>query len=147
MRHPSIRTAAARAYMAWLRDRHSHDQIVDYCIAIEALVGEGANEIVTRISLRTAAMLATVGWLPSVQTVKAVRDMYTYRSQVVHGVPGPYKKEMISIGGEPPMHAVRFAFAVLVDILNLYFEDPDLTPGSVDERFVFAAFDAHKGSR
>lgn len=141
-RHPSLRTAAHRLLDAWLRERDSHDQIVDYCIAIEALVGEGANELVNRISLRTAAMLATAGWHPSSETAKAIRNIYSYRSQVVHGIPAPYKKEMISMGGDHPLHAVRFALAALVGLLEIYFTHDDLTPDRIDERFIFGAFDS-----
>ena len=32
---------------AWLRESDTHDQIVDFCIAIEALVGEGPNDLST----------------------------------------------------------------------------------------------------
>ena len=141
-RHPSLRTAAQRLLDAWLRAPDSHDQIVDFCIGIEALVGEGANELVNRISLRSAAMLATAGWQPSSETAQGIRDIYSYRSQVVHGVPAPYKKEMIAMGGGPPMHAVRFALAVLMGLLELYFADEDLSPTQIDERFIFSAFDA-----
>lgn len=141
-RHPSLRTAAQRLLDAWLRAPDSHDQIVDFCIGIEALVGEGATELVNRISLRTAALLATAGWEPSSDTAKAIRDIYSYRSQVVHGVPAPYKKEMIAMSGGRPMHAVRFALAALMGLLELYFVHEDLSPGQIDERFIFAAFDS-----
>jgi hypothetical protein len=140
-RHPSLRTAAQRLLNSWVRERDSHDRIVDLCIAIEALVGEGANELVNRISLRTAAMLATAGWHPSSETAKGIRDIYSYRSQVVHGIAAPYKKEMITMSGDSPVHAVRYALAVLVGLLEIYFTDGDLTPDRVDERFIFAAFD------
>jgi len=141
-RHPSLRTAAERLLLSWQRERYSHDQILDYCIAIEALVGEGSDELVNRISLRTAAVLATIGWGPSSQTARAVRDIYSYRSQVVHGVAAPYKKEMISVGDGPPVHAVRFAFAVLLGLLEVYFRHDDLAPGRLDNKFIFAAFDS-----
>jgi hypothetical protein len=141
-RHSSLRTAAERLLMSWQRARESHDAIVDYCIAIEALVGDGQSEIVNRISLRTAAMLATLGWGPSSETARAVRDIYAYRSMVVHGVPGPYKKELIRFGVEPPVHAVRFALAVLLSLLEVYFRHDDLTPRQIDDTFVFVAFDS-----
>lgn len=118
-RHPSLRTAAERLLLSWQRERYSHDKIVDFCIAIEALVGEGSDELVNRISLRTAAMLATIGWGPSSQTARAVREIYSYRSQVVHGVAAPYKKQMISVGDGPPVHAVRSALAVLLGLLKV----------------------------
>lgn len=141
-RHPSLRTAAARLMQSWHRERFSHDTIVDLCIGIEALVGAGSNELVTRISLRAAAMLGSIGWQPSSETAKAVKDIYAYRSQVVHGSPGPYKHEVIRIGGGHPMHAVRFALAVLVNLLEIYFDHEDLVPALIDERFIYAAFDS-----
>ncbi|GAA5122674.1 hypothetical protein GCM10023339_41400 [Alloalcanivorax gelatiniphagus] len=141
-RHPSLRTAAQRLQVVWLREPGSHDSIVDLCIGIEALVGEGASELVNRISMRSAAMLATAGWQPSRETAKAIRDVYSYRSQVVHGIPGPYKKEMIGLGDGHPMHAVRFAMAALMNLLEVYFEHADLSPKEVDDRFIYAAFDS-----
>lgn len=143
-RHPSLRTAAQRLQGVWLRAPGSHDSILDLCIGIEALVGDGANELVNRISMRSAAMLATVGWHPSRETAKAIRDVYSYRSQVVHGVPALYKKEMVALGDSHPMHAVRFAMAALMGLLEVYFAHEDLSPQEVDERFIYAAFDCRE---
>jgi len=45
-------------------------------------------------------------------------------------------------GGGHPMHAVRFALAVLVNLLEIYFDHEDLVPALIDERFIYAAFDS-----
>jgi hypothetical protein len=55
---------------------------------------------------------------------------------------GPYEKEMISVGDGPPVHAVRFAFAVLLGLLEVYFQHDDLAPGRIDNKFIFVAFDS-----
>jgi len=141
-RHPSVRTAAKRLLSSGQRGSFSHDSIVDLCVGIEALVGTGAGELVNRISMRTAAMLATVGWVPSADIAKVVRDIYGYRSQVVHGNPGPYKHALIDDGTGHPMHAERMATAVLINLLKIYFDHEDLTPELIDEQFIYAAFDS-----
>lgn len=54
----------------------------------------------------------------------------------------PYKKEMISVGDGPPVHAVRSAFAVLLGLLEVHFRHDDLAPGRIDNKFIFVAFDS-----
>jgi len=114
--------------------------MVNLCIGIEVLLGTGRDEIVNRISLRTAAILASRGVGPSAETAKHVRELYAYRTQVVHGVPGPYKQEVIQTA-DSPIHAVRLGTYILVSLIMAFLEEPGLEPKNVDERFVFGAFD------
>jgi hypothetical protein len=140
-RHACVRTAASRL----LSSRHSNDSIIDLCIGIEALVGTGSNELVNRISMRAAAMLRTIGLGPSADLAKDIRNIYTYRSQVVHGNPGPYKHFELHNDDGTFVHATRMATMVLTCLLKIYFKHQDLTPDLIDDRFIYAAFDSRPG--
>jgi Apea-like HEPN len=137
--HANLRVAADRLAGMWKRARHE-DAIVDLCVGIEALLGTGRDEIVHRISLRSAAMLATAGWGPAATVYSAVKEIYDYRSQVVHGSAGPYKRESLIIDGQM-VHASRYATAVLASLLKIFLAE-DLRTEDVDDRYVFSAFDA-----
>lgn len=141
-RIPNLRVAADRLAGVWERTRYPGDAVVDLCIGIEALLGSGRDEIVHRISMRAAAMLSSRGWGPSGDVYKAFKDIYAYRSQVVHGTPGPYKQELLKIGDDPPVHAVRYATAALTKLLKIYLAaGDDLAPGNLDQRYIFDVLD------
>jgi hypothetical protein len=90
--------------------------------------------------MRTAALLASRGIGPSADTAKYVRKLYAYRSQVVHGAPGPYKEEVIETS-DSPIHAVRLGKYILATLIKIFLDEAGLTPSGVDDRFVFGAFD------
>jgi hypothetical protein len=93
--HKGVRVAATRLSLSLTRTTDP-DRIIDLCIGIEALLGSGFSETVHRLSMRSSAAYALI------------RDLYSYRSRVVHGDPGPYKKHLLEYD-QHSIHASRFA--------------------------------------
>ncbi|GGS81544.1 HEPN domain-containing protein [Streptomyces griseoviridis] len=139
--HPSLRVAARRLNRAWIRD-DDEDRIVDLCIGLEALLGggSGSGEIVHKISMRAGAILSQLGWGRSGEILSAVKDVYSYRSRVVHGVPGPHKKQLLHLDGMP-IHASRYALAALRAVLLVALHVEGFHPDKVDAMFVYSALD------
>lgn len=78
--------AAQRLLQASMRS-DSDDSLLDSCIGIEALLGEGRDELVHRMSLRAAAALAAASRYHSPDvTYQLMKEVYKLRSQLVHGV-------------------------------------------------------------
>jgi hypothetical protein len=144
--HPSIKVAAHRFMLAFDRGGNDDDTVVDMCIGLEAILGAGFGETVHRICVRAAAMLVQAGWGDSQVLYKAIRDVYSYRSKVVHGVRGPHKEEELHIDGEM-IHATRFATATLSSLLKLTLSLDGFNPDKVDEEFVFTVLDRHRPSK
>ncbi|MER5332371.1 hypothetical protein [Micromonospora sp. NPDC002717] len=141
--HLSVRVAARRLANSYERD-DDEDRIIDLCIALEALLGSGSGETVHRLSLRAAALLTRAGWSDSKEIYSATKDMYSYRSRVVHGTPGPHKKDLLDIGGMP-IHASRFALAALCTLLRLALQNGGFNPAKLDDDYIFSAFDVAAG--
>ncbi|SCF23954.1 hypothetical protein GA0070561_4583 [Micromonospora saelicesensis] len=137
--HPSVRVAARRLVRSRDRD-DDEDRIIDLCIGLEAMLGTGSGETVHRLSIRAAAILGPLGWGKSRAVYDLVRDVYSYRSRVVHGTPGPHKKDLLEVDGIP-MHASRVAIAALCAILHIALSQPGFKPDHVDNDFIFGAFD------
>lgn len=138
--HPSIRVATRRLVASWERG-NSEDAILDLCIGLEALLGSGFGETVHGLCLRAAAMLSEVGWGPSDQVYDIIKDIYSYRSRVVHGLPGPHKKAELTLEGQM-IHASRAATATLDSLIKLALTSENFDPQKVDQKYIFAALDA-----
>nr|WP_256342805.1 HEPN domain-containing protein [Streptomyces sp. MW-W600-10] len=139
--HPSLRVAARRLNRALSRES-DEDRIVDLCIGLEAILGggSGSGEIVHKISMRAGAMLSRSGWGGSGEILGSVKDIYSYRSKVVHGIPGPHKKQLIHVD-EVPVHASRYALAALRQVLKTALQVEGFNPDKVDALFVYSALD------
>jgi hypothetical protein len=62
------------------------DAILDLCIAIEAAIGdEDRSEMNYKLSLRAAAILALGQQGDASAAMKRVKDLYGWRSAIVHG--------------------------------------------------------------
>lgn len=138
--HKSARIAAKRLVRA-LERPDDDDRIIDLCIGLEALLGSGFSEVVHRLSLRASALLGHRWGLSSFEIYKAMRDLYSIRSKIVHGDSKPYEEPMIKVGNER-MHASRFAVGALSSLLKLLVADRSFAPEKVDEAYIFTAFDA-----
>jgi hypothetical protein len=97
---PNVRLASRRLSLAALRDVDD-DRTVDACIGLEALLGEGRDELRHRISLRAATALATRQHEPANPEAiyTAMKKVYDHRSAVVHGVSGD-RSRTITLGEE-----------------------------------------------
>jgi hypothetical protein len=83
---PRTTLAARRLTAAELRD-DPDDRTVDACIGLEALLGEGRDELTHRLSLRAATALSTRPGRPAnaTEVYDLVKKVYGRRSAVVHG--------------------------------------------------------------
>lgn len=83
---PRTRLAVRRLSLTDLRTRED-DRTVDACIGIEALVGEGRDELTHRMSLRAATALSARAGTPldAAEVYQLMKDIYKHRSALVHG--------------------------------------------------------------
>lgn len=79
-----IRLATRRLSTASLRT-DDDDRTIDACIGLEALLGEGRDELTHRIALRAATALVTSGVGDAEVIYGLVKKVYAHRSAVVHG--------------------------------------------------------------
>jgi len=114
---PNVRLASRRLSLAALRDADD-DRTVDACIGLEALLGEGRDELRHRISLRAATVLATRPHEPANPEAiyTAMKKVYDHRSAVVHGAPGD-RSRTIKLG-EKTWTADAVAIILLREILS-----------------------------
>lgn len=82
----NIRIASRRLSTAELRGSPD-DRTIDACIGLEALLGEGRDELSHRLALRAATALATRSASPAnaSSVYQLVKKVYSHRSAVVHG--------------------------------------------------------------
>jgi hypothetical protein len=81
----SLRLASRRFSSAALR-ADEDDAILDLCIAIEAAIGdEDRSEMNYKLSLRAATILALGQHGDASAVMKRVKDLYGWRSAIVHG--------------------------------------------------------------
>lgn len=121
---PNVRLAARRLSLAALREADD-DRTVDACIGLEALLGEGRDELSHRLALRAATALATRPDSPAdAQTVYDVmKKVYQHRSAVVHGTPAD-KSRIIRLG-ERTHSAANAAVMLLRELLTDALSRPE----------------------
>jgi hypothetical protein len=119
----NVRLASRRLSIAVLRD--TDDRTVDACIGIEALLGEGKDELSHRISLRAATALATrpVDPLNARTIYQATKKVYSHRSAVVHGTSGD-RSRTITLG-EQSFSAVTIGVFLLRELLTDVLTRPE----------------------
>ena len=61
------------------------ERLVDYAIALEALVGDSSSGLTYRLALRTAVLVGE-SFVERAEIAALVRELYKARSEVVHGV-------------------------------------------------------------
>lgn len=113
--------AARRLSLAATRPADD-DRTVDACIGLEALLGDGRDELSLRLALRAATALGTrhVDPLDPQTIYAAVKKVYAHRSAVVHGTPGD-KSRTMTLEGRTYVTAdvaVLVLRAVLADALS-----------------------------
>jgi hypothetical protein len=135
---PNIRLASRRLSLAALRD-NDDDRTVDACIGLEALLGEGRDELRHRISLRAATALATRPDEPANPDAvyTAMKKVYDHRSAVVHGASGDRSRDIRL--GERTYTADTVAIMLLREILSDALTRPGgWTPQSLDAALLVA---------
>jgi hypothetical protein len=61
------------------------DELLDVMIALEALLSDSSQEMTHKIAIRTAALYKLHGSLDAVDVLREVKDIYGFRSKIVHG--------------------------------------------------------------
>jgi len=116
-----VRLAARRLSLAALRSADD-DRTIDACIGLEALLGDGRDELSHRLALRAATVLASraSGPADAHAVYDLVKKVYSHRSAVVHGTPGE-RSRRIALGDntyEAGTIAVMLLREVLTDALT-----------------------------
>lgn len=135
-----LRTAGPRAGLAARRLSAAElradpdDRTVDACIGIEALLGQGRDELTHRLSLRAATALSTRADDPAEAAAvdRLVKDVYSARSAIVHGRTTAAHRQLTAPDGTrwPTDH---LAVRVLRDLLQDHLARPEgWTPESLD---------------
>lgn len=109
-----VRVALRRLSAGILRVEEA-DSLLDYCIGLEALLGdESTTEVTHKLAMRTAAVLAMAGLETEPAVIyRAVKRIYAVRSKVVHGKAGSLGKEIDLGSGLGTTSATRAALEVL----------------------------------
>lgn len=129
-----IELAARRLFQSDMRVNED-DILIDACIGIEALLGDGRDELTHRMSQRAAVALA---WGSANADPHAIYELtkkiYAERSIVVHG--GVRKKKTIKLGGKD-FSTPQSAWALLRYLLLSALEaDEAWTPAELDRRLL-----------
>jgi len=129
---PRVELAARRLFQSDLRVDED-DILIDACIGIEALLGEGRDELTHRMSLRAAAALSTGSASADPRAIyDLTKKVYAERSTVVHG--GIRKKQTIRLGDQE-FSTPRSAWVLLRYLLLSALEaDEPWTPAGLDGR-------------
>ena len=125
---PRVQLAARRLSQAAMRP-DDEDRTLDACIGIEALVGEGRDELTHKMSLRSATVLA--GTMRPSATYALVKAVYDYRSRIVHGDKDASKKSLIALSDSEKLPAAFVAMLLLRRLLVSVLTAP-WTPKSAD---------------
>lgn len=131
--------AARRLFMA--RTRHNDEEkIIDACIGLEALLGEGRDELSHRMALRAATVLAARVRNPMDAHIayKLTKVVYDYRSSIVHG--GTDNKKATAMFGEKEYRTVDLSVLLLRELLmdQLSGSNGGWTPLDLDDRLFTA---------
>lgn len=128
--------AASRLNSAYLR-REEHDSIIDICIGLEALfVGEERGETTHKLATRVGAVWSLEGALDLTahQAFRATKDLYAYRSALVHGSRKAERKRLIRARPNEDIEAISLGLDILRHSLEVAIRSPRLLEdGVLDE--------------
>lgn len=130
--------AARRLSLAVTRSADD-DRTIDACIGLEALLGEGRDELSHRLALRAATALGTrpVNPLDPESIYKVTKKIYAKRSALVHGTPDD-RWQALTLDGErhgTAGFAVELLRVLLADALS---RPGGWTPSSLDSALLAA---------
>jgi hypothetical protein len=133
-----MRLAARRLHSAGLRHAED-DALLDVCIALEAAVGDtNPAEMTHKIALRAAAVLRHSG-VKSDRTFKIVKQLYAWRSAIVHG--GDPRRARRAFARDDALPASAFAAFVVREVLGSQLRSKTLTADVIDKA-IFDALDS-----
>jgi hypothetical protein len=133
-------TAAARRLNAASLRADERDRILDITIGLETLLTDDSNsEITYRLSLRMAALVRVqpLDGLSAVQTFRACKQLYKFRSAIAHGSTKRAPKKELSLGSQGTRPIISIGNAFLRHALWVLSIRPQLqTPSNIDARLL-----------
>jgi len=112
------------------------DGVLDLTIALEALLTDGNQEMTHKIALRTAALYKLIEPSRSPAVFKEIKDVYNYRSTIVHGASVDSNKTVSTRNVSIESAAVEHVRAVLGVVL----ERPEfLDPRAIDQKLLLTS--------
>ena len=135
----SLSIAIRRLNMAYLREAEE-DSIIDLMIGIEALVTkEDYGEITYKVSTRVALVLTMLQQYPysAKQTYNFMRQIYKFRSKVVHGETVSEKLRIVKLQEDVTISSVELARRILEYLLLAVADHAEfLDPNNIDSFFL-----------
>lgn len=132
----NVKLAARRLVAAGLRDSDD-DRTVDACIGLEALLGDGRDELTHRLALRAATALATrvIDPADASAVYGLMKKVYSHRSKVVHGTSGT-KTSRFEWNGSKVSAAVVAEILLREVLTEALVREPGLTPAVLDTQIL-----------
>ncbi len=96
------------------------DGVIDSMIAMEALLSDGAQEMTHKVAMRLAGLYKIADRSRSEQAFKEMKDIYTFRSKIVHGSATLERHRQVDREGikisvaDAAVEHLRNAFGVLI---------------------------------
>ncbi|WP_136524952.1 HEPN domain-containing protein [Geomonas ferrireducens] len=132
----NIQIAVRRLNLCFLRD-DDEDSILDATIGIEALLSDDDHQEMThKLAMRVAALsiVAKNFETPPAQVLKRIKDIYSFRSAVVHGSTKASKKREIVLKDNSVIPTSSLALQYLRLVLEALVNNPKYRkPAKIDE--------------
>lgn len=137
--HKQVTVASKRIDMAFLRDT-DEDSIIDAVIAMESLLtASDMQETTHKLAMRVAALskLYPEETDSATEVFRAVKRIYGYRSNIVHGSTPANKKREIKLEAEGKPPPLMIALRYLRLIMSVLLEHPEYLDGrKIDEELL-----------
>jgi len=131
-----LRIALKRLNGCYLREGEE-DSVLDATIAMEALLSDDERQEMThKLALRIAALSSLTNFRAEtpIQVFKAVKQIYAYRSKIVHGSTKTHKGREIAITPTQKIPTVQLAIDYLRMLITILIDHPEyLRPARIDE--------------
>ncbi len=135
----SLRVAARRLNSCCLRDS-AEDRAIDATIGLEALLSDNQpHEMTHKLALRVAEVCSRSELCAKAppEVFREVKQIYAYRSAVVHGSAKSEKKTRIKVSEAEQVPASELALEYLRVVLNAVTENPELRkPTAIDAQIL-----------
>lgn len=134
-----IHLASRRLHQCYMREDEA-DSILDATIAMEALMTDGEHgELTHKLALRMAALLklSTEVNMDTIEIFKAVKQIYAYRSSVVHGSTKASSKREIKLPSGEPIPTLELAIKLIQASIQVLIDNPKyLNAKKIDEELL-----------
>jgi hypothetical protein len=136
-----VRLAMHRLNLSSMRTTEE-DEVIDAVIAMEALLSDDNQEMTHKVAMRMATLYKLIDISRTEQIFKETKQIYRFRSKIVHGDADLYKFREIDRSGEristvdAAIEHLRTAFSILIQNPAL------LEPRNIDNYLLTNTFEA-----